>query len=137
MSVNKVNEPCQFCEIIKKKHPATILYEDGDIIAFNAEPNYYRVHVLILPKEHIASLRELKSGSFDLASFNGIDAHQEEHLLGKMVVTAIKLARHTGIFETGFRLVINTGEDAIQKIQHLHLHMMGGERMDFEPRIER
>ncbi len=132
-----MSQPCRFCEIIKKRHPANIIYEDEDVIAlYDAEP-YFKVHVLIVLREHIASLREIKSGSLNLWEYNGYDAHQEEHLLGKMVVVAIKMARETEIFDTGFRLVVNTGEDAIQKIQHLHLHLLGGERMEYEPRAER
>jgi len=93
--------------------------ENSDIIAFeNIEPKA-PVHILIVPKRHIPSVNYLNDDDAILA--------------GKMIIIAKNLAKDINISETGYRLIINCGKDAGQTIDHLHLHLLGGEKLpDFD-----
>lgn len=106
---------CLFCRIAAKAVPAQVVYEDQDLIAFTDIHPKYPVHLLLIPKMHLASVREAK----------------EDHdpLLGKLLRVAGELADRQGLSESGFRILTNTGPDAGQVIQHLHLHVLGGERL--------
>jgi len=108
---------CIFCDIINKKSPAKILYEDDEIIAFPDINPSAPVHILIIPKKHIKSANELEA--------------ENQVLLGKMILTAKKLAKENKIDQSGYRLVINTGKDGGQIIEHLHLHLLGGKKLGF------
>jgi histidine triad (HIT) family protein len=102
---------CLFCKIAAGEIPAKKAYEDDEIIAFHDIAPRAPVHLLIIPKAHIASLQEA----------------QAEHapLLGRMMVLTSALARDYGSPE-GFRLVVNTGKVGRQEVYHLHMHLMGG-----------
>lgn len=108
---------CIFCDIINKKSPANILYEDDEMIAFPDINPSAPVHILIIPKKHIKSANELEA--------------KDQALLGKMILTAKKLAKENKIDQSGYRLVINTGKDSGQIIEHLHLHLLGGKKLGF------
>ena len=108
---------CIFCNIVNKKSPAKIIYEDDKIIAFPDINPSAPVHILIIPKKHIKSANELKA--------------EDQALLGKMILTAKKLAKENKIDQSGYRLVINTGKDGGQIIEHLHLHLLGGKKLGF------
>ena len=106
---------CLFCKIINKEIPATIHFEDEDLIAFeDINPNA-PVHLLIIPKKHISTLN---------------DATDEDTLLiGKMVRTASHLADKLGIAESGYKTIFNCNKDGGQVIYHIHLHLLGGKKL--------
>ncbi len=104
---------CIFCRIVAGEIPAKKAYEDDEILAFHDIAPWAPVHVLAIPKEHIASL-------YDVA---------EEHtaVLGRIVALAPRLMRELGV-TNGFRTLVNTGADGRQEVPHLHVHVMGGPR---------
>ncbi|OGB03411.1 MAG: histidine triad nucleotide-binding protein [Burkholderiales bacterium RIFCSPHIGHO2_12_FULL_69_20] len=104
---------CLFCKIVAGQIPAKKAYEDDDLLAFHDIHPWAPVHVLIIPKLHIASMVEVT------------DAHAA--LLGKMMALSPRLMKELGV-SNGFRHVINTGPDGRQEVMHLHLHVMGGPR---------
>ena len=108
---------CIFCKIAQKEIPTELLYEDEDIIAFNDIAPKSPVHILIVPKKHIDSVNNLEE--------------ENKELLGKLVLVAKDIAKEKGISETGYRLIFNTGRDAGQTVDHIHLHLMGGEKLPF------
>jgi histidine triad (HIT) family protein len=106
---------CIFCKIIAGKVPTEFLYQDEEIVAFRDIHPLAPQHILIVPKEHIASLIDLKP--------------QHRELVGKLVEVANGLARTVGIADNGYRLVANCGSDGGQVVPHVHLHLLGGRRM--------
>ena len=109
---------CLFCKIVEGKIPAKRLFEDDLCLAFADINPQAPTHLLIIPKQHIAS-----------------QAHaEEEHaaLLGHLVAKAAEMARAAGL-EQGYRVVINTGADGGQTVDHLHLHLLGGRHMGWPP----
>jgi len=106
---------CIFCQIINKKIPAEIIYEDKEIIAFKDIHPVAKVHILIVPKKHIKSIAKLKKSETDL--------------IGKMIWRAKKLAEKFGINKKGYKLLINCGKDGGQMIEHIHLHLIGGQKL--------
>lgn len=117
----KIEEGSPFTKIINRELPATIVYEDNDMIAFVPLKEQAKVHLLIVPKKEIQSIN---------------DADEKDALLlGKMLLLAGKLAKNNGIAESGYRLSINTSEDAGQSVFHLHMHLMGGNKLG--PMVDR
>jgi histidine triad (HIT) family protein len=110
---------CLFCKIIEKQIPASIVYEDGRVVAFNDIDPQAPAHVLVVPREHIAT-------TLDIA-----DEHRE--LIGHMFQVAASIARERGIAERGFRAVMNCNAEAGQSVFHIHLHVLGGRPMDWPP----
>jgi len=110
-------EQCLFCRIVRREIPATIVAETDDMVAFRDITPRAPVHVLVIPKQHVASLNE------------ATDAAQ----LGKLSLLATEIARAEGIAESGYRTVINTGPDAGQTVFHVHLHLLGGRDMGWPP----
>lgn len=110
---------CLFCKIINQKVPATRIYEDEHVIAFDDINPQAPVHKLIIPKCHIHNINELKAG------------HNE--LLGHMFQAAKKIARDLGIADDGYRVVMNCNEGAGQTVFHIHLHLLGGRKMQWPP----
>jgi len=106
---------CVFCKIAASEIPADILYQDEQVIAFRDINPQAPVHVLIIPRKHIPSVVEL-SGA-------------ESSLVENMVSIANQLAVKEGVSETGYRLVINCGEQGGQLVPHLHLHLLGGRQL--------
>ncbi|MBL8316840.1 MAG: histidine triad nucleotide-binding protein [Burkholderiaceae bacterium] len=104
---------CIFCKIVAGAIPAKKAYEDDEILAFHDINPWAPVHILIVPKRHIASMEDIT------------DAHAG--LLGRMMALSPRLMRELGV-TNGFRHVINTGADGRQEVPHLHLHVMGGPR---------
>lgn len=102
---------CIFCDIINKKSPAEILYEDDEFIVFRDVKPSAPIHLLIVPKEHIASVNDIE------------DKHKE--LIGDLFLLAKKLAVQENIND-GYKLTFNIGRKGGQLIDHLHLHLMGG-----------
>lgn len=104
---------CVFCKIVAGQIPARKVHEDDELLVFHDINPWAPVHVLMIPKQHIASL-------YDVGP-----AH--EALLGRMMALAPKLMRGLGVND-GFRVVVNTGRDGGQEVWHLHMHVMGGPR---------
>jgi len=110
---------CLFCKIIKREIPASVVYEDDHVIAFNDINPQAPTHVLVVPKRHIETLNELKD--------------DDDALLGEMVRRAALIAKDRGIDQTGFRTVFNTNRGAGQTVFHIHLHLIGGRAMAWPP----
>ena len=104
---------CIFCKIAAGKVPSRKVHEDDELIVFHDIAPWAPVHVLIVPKEHIATM------------YDTTDAHAA--LLGRMTAMAPKLMRDLGV-TNGFRVVVNNGHDGGQEVPHLHMHVMGGPR---------
>ena len=106
---------CIFCQIVAGKVPSDIVYQDEDIIAFRDINPQAPVHLLIIPKRHIPSLAQISEA--------------ESSLIANMVNIANQLAKREGVFEKGYRLVINCGKEGGQLVPHLHMHLLGGRRL--------
>lgn len=110
---------CLFCNIANKVIPSNVLFEQDDLLAFHDITPQAPIHVLVIPKRHVTSLAE------------AIDA--DAALLGKLSLAAKRVAVESGIDESGFRVVMNSGPDAGQSVAHLHLHVLGGRAMSWPP----
>ncbi|KAK5975707.1 Histidine triad nucleotide-binding protein 1, partial [Trichostrongylus colubriformis] len=109
-----------FGKIIRKEIPAKIIYEDDEVLAFHDVSPQAPVHFLVIPKKRIAMLQEAEDTVVDQA------------LLGKLMLTAAKVARDLGL-ENGYRVVVNNGRDGCQSVFHLHLHILGGRQLGWPP----
>jgi len=109
-----------FSKIIAKEIPADIVFENDNILAFRDINPQSPVHILIIPKIELATVKDL-NGS------------EHASLLGEMFDAANQIAKEEKIDEDGFRLVINCGKDGGQEVYHLHMHIMGGRRMIWPP----
>jgi len=106
---------CIFCKIIAKEITPEIVYEDEDVLAFKDINPLAPVHILIIPKKHIASIADLEAENTELA--------------GKLIVTAAKIARDFDISEKGYKLLFRVGEWGGQEVPHIHLHLIGGAKL--------
>ena len=112
-----MSESCLFCRIVRGEIPAKLVAESPECVAFRDVNPQAPTHVLVIPRAHVDSL----------------DAADDASLLGRMSLMAAQIARDEGIAETGYRTVINTGRDAGQSVQHIHLHLLGGRRLSWPP----
>ncbi|NTV45600.1 MAG: histidine triad nucleotide-binding protein [Chlorobiales bacterium] len=119
MAKTHFDENCIFCKIAAGQIPSKQVYSDDDVFAFHDINPAAPVHVLIIPKQHIPTINDLD------ASDAGV--------IGKLFVAAKKVAEQLNLSETGYRLVINSGRDALQSVFHIHLHLLGGKRMGWPP----
>ena len=103
---------CVFCQIARKEIPAKIRFEDDEILAFDDVHPSAPVHILVIPKEHIASLHEATAG--------------DREIIVKAFWRAKQLADELKLFEPGFRITINNGDWAGQVVHHIHFHLMAG-----------
>lgn len=108
-------EDCLFCKIVRREIPSSIVYEDEQILAFRDINPMAPVHVLVIPKKHIESLAHLEL--------------EDETLIGKIYTVINKIAKQEKIFEKGFRVIANCGEDGGQEVKHLHFHLIGGKKL--------
>ena len=109
-----------FTKIIDREIPADIVYETDDVLAFRDIKPQAPVHILIIPKITIPSVREVKGAE------HGV-------LLGKMIDAANAVAKKENISDDGFRLVFNCGNNGGQDVYHLHMHLLGGRKMNWPP----
>lgn len=109
-------DDCLFCKIVKGEIPATKVYEDDEFIAFNDIAPIAPIHILVIPKKHIASLAHMEDG--------------DEVLIGKIYKVINKIAEEKGFREDGFRVVVNCGENGGQEVMHLHFHILAGKKLD-------
>ncbi len=107
-----------FKKIIDKEIPANIIYEDDRCLAFHDVAPQAPTHVLVIPKKEIASLAELDDGDADL--------------IGHMYIVIRNLARELGLGD-GYRVVVNSGRDGGQSVDHLHFHLLGGRQLKWPP----
>ncbi len=107
-----MSDDCIFCKIARKEVPTQPVYEDHDLIAFDDIHPVAPVHVLIVPKEHMVNLND--AGKNDVP------------VLGKALRLAAKIADERGVAESGYRVVVNNGEQGGQVVPHLHFHLVGG-----------
>ena len=108
-----------FTRIINREIPASIIFEDYDLIAFNDVNPQAPVHILIVPKKPIPTLNDALESDSDL--------------LGKIVLTAKIIAKENGIDQDGYRLVFNCNEGAGQTVFHIHCHLLGGRKLNWPP----
>ncbi|MBI2482730.1 histidine triad nucleotide-binding protein [Candidatus Uhrbacteria bacterium] len=106
---------CVFCRIVAQEIPATIRHETADLVAFDDLHPRAPFHILLIPKRHIPSVRELMD--------------TDAKLMGDLIGAARTIAQAQGIAPGGYRLVINCGQDGGQEVAHLHLHLLGGKRL--------
>jgi histidine triad (HIT) family protein len=110
---------CLFCKIIAGAIPGQLVYEDKDVVAFKDISPQAPLHVLIVPRQHIATLNDLGPNSDDL--------------IGAMVRRAAALAKQHGYSERGYRTVLNCNRDAGQTVFHIHLHLLAGRALGWPP----
>jgi histidine triad (HIT) family protein len=108
---------CIFCKIASGEIKSELLYEDEAVVAFRDINPVAPTHVLVIPREHIARISDVREN--------------QAELVGRMHLAARKVAESQGLAD--YRLVINCGEEAGQAVFHLHLHVLGGRRMNWPP----
>ena len=110
---------CLFCRIAAGEIPAKLVREDENVVAFRDIDPKAPTHVVVIPRRHIASVNDLEPG--------------DAALLGEIFLAAKEIAREEGIAASGYRLVVNTGRDGGQSVDHIHLHLLGGRRHSWPP----
>lgn len=113
-------ENCIFCKIIQKKIDSKVVFENDEVLAFKDIHPIAPVHILVIPKKHIASINDVDEG--------------DALLLGNMVLTARNIAKELGIAENGYKLLFRTGKHGGQEVDHIHLHLIGGAALHEEIR---
>ncbi len=108
---------CIFCKIVNGEIPSNKVYEDEKYLAFNDINPKAPVHILIIPKQHIAYLADLDDTT--------------KYIMGDMTLIANKISKKLGIDKTGYRILINNGPDSGQEVFHIHMHLLGGKKMAF------
>ena len=110
---------CIFCKIAKRELPAKIVYEDDESVAFEDIHPKAPTHILIIPRRHLSTLLEA--------------SQDDDRLLGRLLLAANSIARQQGIADRGFRLVLNCNSEGGQVVFHLHLHLLGGRTLRWNP----
>jgi len=110
---------CIFCKIAEGGIPAEVVYEDDQVLAFRDLNPQAPVHILVIPRKHIATLNDLDDG--------------DAELMGRLYLAAKRIAADEGIAESGYRTVINCNAGAGQTVFHIHLHLLGGRPMGWPP----
>ncbi|MBP3800774.1 MAG: histidine triad nucleotide-binding protein [Clostridia bacterium] len=108
-------DDCLFCKISRGEIPSNKVYEDDDILAFYDINPVAKIHILVIPKKHIASVAHLQK--------------EDEALVGKIYSVINKIAEEKGFKESGFKVIVNCGEDGGQEVMHLHFHILAGENL--------
>lgn len=116
---NETTMNCLFCNIASGVTPAEVIFEDSEIIVFRDIKPQAPIHFLIIPRLHIATINDVDS--------------KNEKLLGRMILTAKKMAKNENINEEGYRLVFNVNSKGGQAVYHIHLHLLGGRQMTWPP----
>ena len=111
-------EDCLFCKIVKKEIPSEIVYENDKLIAFRDINSQAPTHILIIPKEHFASLKEIPE--------------EKKGILAELLLAARQIAEEKEL-SRGYRIVLNTGEESGQAVFHIHFHLLGGRKMVWPP----
>jgi histidine triad (HIT) family protein len=106
---------CIFCKIAKKEMKADVFYEEDGVVAFNDIYPKYKTHVIIIPEKHLASVAKA--------------TQNDDALVGKLLRVGARIAKERGLEKGGYRLLTNVGKNAGQTVQHLHVHLLGGEKL--------
>jgi histidine triad (HIT) family protein len=112
-------DSCLFCRIISGSIPSSTVYKDEHVTAFRDIEPQAPVHVLVVPNEHIGSVNDLEEG--------------RDAIMGRLLRTTKVVAEREGVADGGYRLVVNTGADAMQSVAHLHIHVLGGRHLGWPP----
>ena len=112
-------EKCIFCEIVQGKKPAEIVHQTENVIAFNDIRPKAPVHILIIPKQHIPTLNDIKP--------------EHQNVMGEIFLVVKELAQKLGLAEKGYRTIFNCNRDAGQDVYHIHLHLLGGRQFYWPP----
>ena len=112
-----MSDHCIFCKIVSKEAKANIVYQDEQVTAFRDIHPVAPTHILIVPNRHIDSVGRMEP--------------DDEQVVGHIFSVARRLAEQEGIFTGGYRLITNTGPHGGQTVFHLHVHLIGGQRMRF------
>lgn len=115
---------CVFCRIAAGELPSERVHADDTVIAIRDRHPQAPIHVLVLPRRHVAGVAALGAGEV---------GSEDAALVARMVAVANQVARDLGLAEAGYRLVINQGHDGGQTVGHLHLHVLGGRQMTWPP----
>ena len=107
---------CIFCKIVKGDIPSTKVYEDDLVVAFDDIEPLAPVHVVVVPKKHIATLNDINDRDIWFA----------------MLTAAQQVAKKKGVAESGYRIAVNCGRHGTQLVMHLHLHVLGGRQLEGE-----
>jgi histidine triad (HIT) family protein len=110
---------CLFCDIVEGRVKGDVVYRDESVVAFRDIRPRAPVHILIVPRKHVATILDLDVN--------------DQTLIGQIFLVIAKLAREQGIAESGFRVVVNSGADAGQTVFHLHFHLLGGRPFGWPP----
>ena len=110
---------CLFCRIVAGEIPAKIAYEDEDVIAFHDLNPQAPLHVLVIPRKHIATIIDIQP--------------DDAALIGKLYLAAKQVAADAGYADDGYRVVMNCGADAGQSVFHIHLHVLAGRHLSWPP----
>lgn len=106
---------CIFCKIIDKEIPSNIRYEDNEILAFDDINPKAPIHILVIPKKHIATLNDIDENTMPIA--------------GKLMYQAQRIAKDLKIAEPGYRVIMNCNQDGGQDVFHIHLHLLAGKKL--------
>jgi len=112
-----MTDSCLFCRIVRREIPAKVIREDEHTLAFRDIDPKAPTHVLVIPREHIATLNDATDAA----------------LVGRLLLAAKEIAAAEGIADAGYRTVINVGAGAGQTVFHLHLHLLGGRALTWPP----
>ncbi|MGQ4878810.1 histidine triad nucleotide-binding protein [Billgrantia sp. LNSP4103-1] len=107
-------QDCLFCKIVKRDVPADIVYEDDEVLAFNDINPQAPTHILVIPKQHIATLNDIEEN--------------DQALVGRLPYVAARLAEERDFADEGYRVVMNCNDQGGQTVYHIHMHLMGGRR---------
>ena len=110
---------CLFCNVLEKKIPADVIYEDEHAVAFRDIRPVAPTHVLVVPRKHIAAIHDL--------------TEEDVTLMGRVMLAARAVAHKEGLEPSGYRLVINDGDAAGQTVHHIHVHVLGGRNLTWPP----
>lgn len=113
-----MSQTCLFCQIAQGEIPTEFLLETENVVAFRDINPVAPTHILLIPKRHISSMAHLKQ--------------EDQALMGELVMLASKLAKQEGL-EAGYRMVVNTGRDGGQSVDHLHFHLLGERSLQWPP----
>ncbi len=108
-------DDCIFCKIVKGEIPSEKVYEDEAVLAFKDINPAAPIHILVIPKEHVANVLEVKP--------------ENMQMIANIFIAINKIAKQLGIEQDGFRILNNCGKDAGQEVMHLHFHMLAGGKM--------
>ena len=108
-------EDCLFCKIANKEIPSSIVYEDEEILAFKDINPAAPVHILIIPKKHLDSVKDMTK--------------EDEALIGRIFTVINQIAKEQGVADTGYRIITNSGKDSGQEVMHLHFHLIAGKEL--------